>query len=98
MVSQLNGTQNYTKMSNVTFECKAEGHPAPFLKWFRSGTILQNVPVTFTKHSDTKTQVKSTLYLTGVTKNDSAIYKCEADNIAGKEHQSVTLNVLCMFH
>ena len=95
MLSHLNGTRNLAKLSNVTLECKAEGYPEPMIKWYKSGNILQNVPVTTNALSGTKILAESYLTLKEVTKNDTAEYKCEAENIAGKKEQTVTLNVLC---
>ena len=82
-------------MSNVTFECKAEGHPIPTIQWYKSGKRLQGIPIKTTTLSDTKTLVESSLVLKKVTKNDTAEYKCEVTNIAGLKEQIATLSVLC---
>ena len=88
---------NRTKSSNVSFECRAEGHPAPTLKWFKSNVPLSNVPVQTVPASKTKTIVHSVLTLDAVAKNQTAEYKCEVENIAGKKSQSISLNVLCKY-
>ena len=95
MLSHLNGTKNLVKMSNVTFECRAEGHPAPTLNWYKSGRKLSNVPIKSTSLSGTKTLVESKVILAEVTKNDTGDYKCEVENLAGRKEQAVMLNVLC---
>lgn len=96
-LSHLNGTVNSTKSSNVSFECRAEGHPVPTLKWFKSNVPLSNVPVQTVPASKTKTIIHSVLKLDAVTKNQTAEYKCEVENIAGKKSQFISLNVLCKY-
>ena len=97
LLSQLNGTRSVPEMSNITFDCKAEGHPTPTIQWYKSGKILQYVPMTKTTLSSTKALVESSLVLKRVTKNDTAEYKCEVTNIAGRKEQISTLSVLCKF-
>ena len=95
MLSHLNGTMNLLKLSNITFECKAQGYPVPEIKWYKDEKVLPNIPVRTTSLSTTKALVESSLILKTITKNDTAEYKCEVGNIAGKTEQTISLNVLC---
>ena len=96
MLSKLNGTRTVSMMSNVVFECKAEGYPAPVTQWYKYGIRLQNVPVKITViRFGFVVLVESSLIFKAVTRNDAAEYICEVENIVGRKAQSVKLNVLC---
>jgi len=69
---------------NVTFNCSADGHPAPEIKWSYSSGV--NVTET------TKGRQKS-ISVTRATSTDAGDYICDATNKVGAVRRTVTLVV-----
>lgn len=69
---------------NVTFDCHAEGNPAPQVQW--KYTSANNV-------METTEGRQKTVTVTGATSTNAVVYICVATNKVGTVSRSVTLNI-----
>ena len=77
-----NHTKEVAPGANVTFECRAEGNPAPAIHWNVSPAV--NVKVTTWGRQERIT-------VTGATSTNAGVYICVATNEIGSVTRSVTL-------
>ena len=61
----------------MDLKCEAKGLPDPQVTWSRNGRLIKN----------------ETLVLRQVTKDDSGLYLCKANNVAGEDRMEVNLTV-----
>ncbi|XP_040079656.2 neuroglian [Ixodes scapularis] len=76
---------------SVSFECAASGRPEPKLQWFINGVPLQNAEPNPRRKVD-----GSRMTIEGLTKQDTAVYQCNASNTHGYAFQNFYLNVLAL--
>ncbi|CAN8025402.1 unnamed protein product [Ixodes persulcatus] len=82
---------NTAENETVSFECAASGKPEPKLQWLKNGVPLQNA------EPNPRRKVEgSRMTIEGLTKQDTAVYQCNASNTHGYAFQNFYLNVLAM--
>ncbi|VDO24035.1 unnamed protein product [Brugia timori] len=64
--------------STVTFRCRADGEPRPFITWFFNGGEISILKGHFYVSDD-----EMELTISGVTKHDEGVYSCMAGNTVG---------------
>uniref|UniRef100_A0A915PIU6 Ig-like domain-containing protein n=1 Tax=Setaria digitata TaxID=48799 RepID=A0A915PIU6_9BILA len=64
--------------STVTFHCRADGEPRPFITWFFNGGEIPVLKGHFHVSDD-----EMKLTISGVTKRDEGVYSCMAGNTVG---------------
>ncbi|XP_071327955.1 vascular cell adhesion protein 1 [Trachinotus anak] len=79
-----NESRQVTPGANVTFDCSAEGNPAPEIQWKRSPEA--NV-------RETHGWRQKTISVTGATSTDAGVYTCVATNKVGNVTKLVTLAI-----
>ncbi|KAM7295331.1 neuroglian [Ixodes scapularis] len=82
---------NAAEDESVSFECAASGRPEPKLQWFINGVPLQNAEPNPRRKVD-----GSRMTIEGLTKQDTAVYQCNASNTHGYAFQNFYLNVLAL--
>nr|XP_022301749.1 muscle M-line assembly protein unc-89-like isoform X1 [Crassostrea virginica] len=75
----------------ATFSCRVKGHPIPFVRWFKDGIELQPTD-RINIHQGEKGQ--AFLLIHDTEEQDTGLYKCEAQSMAGRCRSSATLQVL----
>ncbi|KAM7295332.1 neuroglian, partial [Ixodes scapularis] len=82
---------NAAEDESVSFECTASGRPEPKLQWFINGVPLQNA------EPNPRRKVEgSRMTIEGLTKQDTAVYQCNASNTHGYAFKNFYLNVLAL--
>ena len=76
---------NHTEGTHVNISCKATGKPDPHVMWFHNGQV---------KNSGSKT---AQLTFIPISKKDTGMYTCRANNSAGTTEKQVNLVVNCKF-
>ena len=85
------GNQSAHIWSNVTFNCTANGDPAPAVNWTKDGNLLPFNQKVMTN----LTTGESQLVITGVTNEDIGQYRCVASNRMGrKESKAAVLSLM----
>ncbi|KAL7824318.1 hypothetical protein SRHO_G00346280 [Serrasalmus rhombeus] len=75
---------------SLSLECRAEGSPAPHLRWFRNGAELDS---THSKHIDVSPDGHS-LTIRNLRADDSGTFSCLAVSPAGQDSRIYTVFVL----
>lgn len=70
--------------------CKAQGSPAPIVRWVKEGLPPLNWP----PHIE---DINGTLFFHGVKNSDAGQYTCIATNSQGIISDSISINVTSMF-
>ncbi len=82
-----NGQVVVKKDTTISLTCKASGNPAPALSWSKEHDQMPKSDVT---------DGGSTLTLTGVTRHQAGVYRCQASNGVGRDAvEEIHLQVLC---
>ena len=76
----------------VYLSCPASGIPTPSIIWYRNQMPLFDSPYTNMREMDGG----HTLELRHVQVSDEAVYKCQANNVAGQQTKSFNVSVLSM--
>ncbi len=75
---------------NIMLTCGADAYPTPedFITWYKNDDKLEGIPV----------DNYSTLNLVSVTKEDSGVYRCEANNHIGHQTSDLyNLTIQCEY-
>ena len=86
---RLNIGDNVTALTNtsITIKCPISGLPTPTATWTRDGQKISS-------EGRYKVQDDSSLLINGANMEDNARYTCIAENVAGKDSASSTIQVL----
>jgi len=90
-----NKVENVEVIENHTtyLMCNVHGIPPPTVMWFRDNVPLFDVPYTNLRELNGGQQLE----LRNVRSSDEAVYKCQANNVAGQQSKSFKLRILSMF-
>ena len=102
MTSLLNDTivrEGYT----TTITCEAFGYPPPTVVWNRiNGILSDRVSVSDSVSVPTGygnvTRVSVNLTITNISREDTGVYTCSANNSIGSDSSNVTITVQCKLH
>lgn len=94
----------YTEMNegkNVSFICRVNATPEALISWEFEGYPISNNShmvhaFTIFYVEEATTEQVSELFISEVTKENNGVYRCIAQNIAGKLASNFTLNVITM--
>ena len=59
----------------MTFECEAEGYPAPQIKWVHNGKPIEKAPF-----NPRRTVTSNSITIVNLTKQDTGNYGCNASS------------------
>ena len=76
---------------SVTFECKADGYPAPEIKWIHNGKPIREAP-----ENPFRIVTPEKIVISNLKKSDTGNYGCNATNDIGYVYKDVTINVLAL--
>jgi len=86
----------------ITITCETFGYPPPTIVWSRSnGSLSDRVSVSDsvsvpTGHGNV-TRVSVNLTITNVSREDTGVYTCSANNSIGSDSSNVRITVQCKF-
>ena len=85
----LNIGDNVTALTNtsIAIQCPTSGVPTPTVTWTKDG---QDIP----SEGRYKVQDDGSLLISEADEDDSARYTCTADNVAGKDSASSTVQIV----
>lgn len=83
---------NMADMESVRFECEATGKPSPIVQWYINGVKLSKVP----SNPRRKMISATVMVIEGLTKQDTAVFQCNASNALGYAFHNFYLNVLSL--
>ncbi|CAG9533092.1 unnamed protein product [Cercopithifilaria johnstoni] len=78
VITETPENQKVSLGSTVTFRCRADGEPRPFITWFLNGGEIHLLKGHFHVSDD-----EVELTISGVTKRDEGVYSCMAGNTVG---------------
>lgn len=77
----------------VRFQCAVVGHPAPWIKWDKNGTVVTpSTRISIKERDDVKI-----LEIIDVMREDAALYRVTAENDFGRIEASARLEVISMY-
>ncbi|CDW57851.1 Netrin receptor DCC [Trichuris trichiura] len=81
--------ENVVGLANeaITFRCEAKGYPSPAITWYKNGEVLKSSEYFMVIF------FKSSIFISGLVKNDQGIYQCLAENDVGSVQSSAVLLV-----
>ena len=86
-----------TEGDDTNIPCTAGGSPLPTITWQQAnGNALSN-RLSMSNPVSNATTVTVSLVITGVSREDSGTYRCNASNIVGSDNKTVNLFVQCKF-
>lgn len=83
---------NAAEEETVRFECEATGEPSPIVQWYVNGVELSKVP----QNPRRKLTSPTVMVIEGLTKQDTAVFQCNASNALGYAFRDFYLNVLSL--
>ena len=86
-------SQTAAEGETVTFECEAEGYPAPQIKWVHNGKPIEKAPP-----NPRRTVTSNSITIVNLTKQDTGNYGCNAssERVDGYVYKDVFINVLAL--
>jgi len=86
-------SQTAAEGETVTFECEAEGYPAPQIKWVHNGKPIEKAPF-----NPRRTVTSNSIIIVNLTKQDTGNYGCNAssERVDGYVYKDVFINVLAL--
>jgi len=75
----------------VSFECKADGYPAPEIKWIHNGKPISQAP-----DNPNRMITPEKITIRNLVKTDTGNYGCNATNDIGYVYKDVYINVLAL--
>jgi hypothetical protein len=81
--------QTAAEGEEVMFECKADGKPAPRIKWIHNGKNIEDAP-----YNPNRIVTPDRIIIKNLRKTDTGNYGCNATNEVGYVYKDVYINVL----
>ena len=87
---------------NITITCEATGYPLPTIVWSRSNgalsdRVLVSDGVSTPTGNGNVTRVSVNLTIMSISREDTGVYVCSANNFIGSDSTSVSVTVQCKF-
>ena len=103
IVNPINNITTVVINENNTTEviCEAIGYPLPTIVWSRiNGTLSDRVSVSDSVPTGygNVTRVSINLTITNVSREDTGVYICSANNSVGSDERNVNITVQCKLH
>lgn len=77
----------------MRFQCAIIGHPAPWIRWDKNGTVVTpSTRISIKEEDDVKI-----LEIVDVIQEDAALYRVTAENDFGRIEASARLEVISMY-
>lgn len=83
--------KNAAEDETVEFHCEAGGVPKPEIKWIHNGKPIEQAPP-----NPRRKVYENKIVITGLVKNDTGNYGCNATNPLGYVYKDVYVNVLAL--
>ena len=86
---------NITEGDNITITCESIGNPLPTVIWSRTNGA-RVIAGNYTE-SQNVSKVSRNLTITNVSREDTGVYTCSANNSVGIVSSNVSITVQCKF-